>query len=264
LRTAKRYIKLYGSFLRISIMRDMQSRGNFFVGCLVVFCFPVLSLLFVGAIYGQTANLNGWTLPQYLVLVGTFMMLSSFVFTMFFKNIFELPEFIRKGNLDFMLLKPINNQFLVSTRYVSFVEMAQILPGAVLVIIGAVNLDGGIEWWRWLLYPVLMVCGIIITYSIWFMMVTPCVWWIKMDFAEFFFNLFDLGRYHPDMFGGVVRVVLTFVLPFGVVAATPADLLLNRLSVEALIWMVGAAALFLYASHRFWRYAQKRYHGASS
>ncbi|NWJ46806.1 MAG: ABC-2 family transporter protein [Chloroflexi bacterium] len=264
MRVIKRYVKLYSSFVRINLMREMEARGNFVASCLVILCFPMFSLIFVGAIFSQTKNLNGWSVNQYLVLVGSYMVVSSLVFTLFFKNVFELPEYIRKGQLDFILLKPINNQFFVSTRMVSFGEMMQGIPGIVLIFVGISGGNLSVDWWRWLLYPVFVLCGVIIAYSTWFIMTIPCIWWVKMDFAEFFFNLFDLGRYHPDMFGGFAKTILTFVIPFGVVAATPADLLLNRLGWESALWALVLAGGLLFISHRFWKFAQTRYFGASS
>ena len=62
----------------------------------------------------------------------------------------------------------------------------------------------------------------------------------------------------------VAASMLVYLIPVGVIAATPADLLLNRLDWTAALWSVGIAALLLYLSHRFWRFAQTRYYGASS
>ncbi len=259
-----RYVKLYMAFLRNCVVREMESRGNFFVGMLVIFCFPLFPLLLIGAIYQQTKLLGGWTMYEYFMLVGTFQILSALVYTFFMRNIFNMPEYIRKGELDFYLLKPVNSQFLLSTRYVSFTELSQAIPGTILVIIGAVNSNLDIEWWRWPLYLVFVLCGMIITYAIWFMMVLPCIWMVKLDSIEFFFGLFDTARYHPNMFGGIVKILMTYVLPLGIVAATPADLLTKRLDWGGAAWAFVAAAGSLYLSSRFWNFAQSRYYGASS
>jgi ABC-2 type transport system permease protein len=259
-----RHIKLYGAFIRICLVREMEARGNFLVNCVLIFCFPLVQLLFVGAIYSKTGNLNGWTLYQYLTLLGSFQIVSALVFTMFFRNIFEMPDYIRKGQLDFYLLKPVNSQFMITTRYLAITEFSQAIPGIILLIVGVANLNTTIDWWQWLLYPVFIACGVVICYSIWFIMVIPCIWWVKMDLAEFFFNLFDTGRYHPNMFGGAVKVIMIYILPFGVVASTPSDLLLGRLSWAAAGWTLAVTAGLLFLSSRFWRFASAHYYGASA
>ncbi len=259
-----RYLKLYSSFARICAMREMEARGSFFVGFLVITLFPLFPLLFIGAIYGQTNSLGGWSFHEYLVLTGLFQVLSAIVMTVCLRNLFGMPELIRKGELDFYLLKPINSQFLLSTRYLAYTELAQALPGTAMIVIGLVNLNGQVEWWRWLLLPIFMLTGLIILYSIWFIAVLPCIWLVRFESFELFFGLLELGRYHPTMFGGIIRLFLVFVLPLGVVAATPADLLLKRLSPEAGLWALIVAGILLYVSNRFWRFAQNHYYGASS
>jgi ABC-2 type transport system permease protein len=259
-----RYIKLYAEFMRVCAIREMEARGNFVIGSLVILCFPFFPLLLIGAIYGRINSLGGWTLYEYFILVGSFQIIGAFVLTMFFKNIFGMPEYVRKGELDFFLLKPVNSQFMLTTRYLSFTEFPNAISGIVLLVIGIVNLNLTIEWWRWLLYPVFLACGVIIAYSIWFMLTLPCIWWVRNELQEFFFGLFEIGRYHPSMFSGIVKGILIYVIPVGVIASTPADLLLNRLSWEAGLWAVGIAAGLLFISNRFWRFAQSHYYGASS
>ncbi|HEX2912765.1 MAG TPA: ABC-2 family transporter protein [Chloroflexia bacterium] len=260
----RRYLKLYLSFIRICLMREMEARGSFVVGCLVIFCFPVFPLLLVGAIYSQVPNLAGWTLYQYLMLVGTFQIVSALTYTMFLRNIFQFPEYVRKGELDFFLLKPVNSQFMLTTRYLSFSELAQAVPGTALVIIGALNAGTAIDWWRWPLYAGFVACSVIICYAMWFIMTIPCIWFIRLDTQEFFFSMAELGRYHPTMFGGLVRSVLLYVIPFGIIAATPADWLLSRITWQSAGWMLLVTAGLLFLSNRFWRFAQTRYYGASS
>lgn len=260
----KRYLKLYLSFMRICAVREMESRGNFIMGIVVIFCFPWFPLLFAGAIYGRTSALGGWTYNEYLVLLGTFQIISSLIFTLFLRNIMGMPENVRKGELDFFLLKPVNSQFMISLRYLAYTEIAQALPGTVLVTIGLLNLNTPFDLWRLPLYLLFVLVSVVIGYSVWFMLVTPCVWTVRLESQEIFFGVLEAGRYHPSMFGGVVRVVLVTVVPVGVMSATPADLLLNRLTWEAAAWAIFLAGGLLFASSRLWRFAQTRYYGASS
>ncbi len=260
----KRYIKLYSSFLKICAIREMESRGNFIVGSFVIVWFPLFPLLFIGAIFQQTSTLSGWNFYDYLVLTGTFQIISGLVFAMFFQNIFRFPEYVRKGELDFFLLKPVNSQFMLSTRYVSFQELAQCIPGLVLLITGLLNRPEAVEWWRWPLYFFFMVCGVIVSYSIWFISIVPCVWLVKLDTPELFFGFFEMARYHPNMFSGIVKIILLYIVPLGVVAAAPADMLLNRLDPWLAGWSCLAAVMLLFISNRFWHFASTRYSGASS
>lgn len=259
-----RYIRLYSSFLRICAIREMEARGSFVVGSLLILLSSFFPLLFVGAIYSQVKSLGGWTFYEYLLLVGTFQIMTGIIFGLFAQNMFGMPDYVRKGELDFFLLKPVNSQFMLTTRYIRFNEMAAILLGVLLIAIGVANLQLEIEWWRWLLYPFFVACGTLICYAIWFIMVTPTVWIIRLETQELFIGIFDLGRYHPNMFNGLIKTILIYILPIGIVVATPSDLLLNRLGWQEAGWTLIVAAFLLFVSSRFWRFAQTRYYGASS
>ncbi len=260
----RRYFKLYGAFLRICAVREMEARGNFFVGSFLLGAFSLLPLLFIGAIYRQTPSLGGWSLYQYLTLVGTFQIMNSLLYGLFARNMFDLMEQIRKGGLDFFLLKPVNNQFLLSTRFVLFNELPGVIPGIFLVGLSIVNLHLIVDWWRWPLYLIFMVSGMVIAYSIWFMTVIPSIWLIKLDAPEVFVGIFDISRYHPSMFGGYLRVILVYLFPIGIVVSTPADIIMGRLDWTSAVWALLASAITLYISNRFWRFALLYYHGASS
>ncbi len=259
-----RYLKLYTAFLRTCLMREMESRYSFIVGCIVILFFPILPLLLVGAIYSQVSSLGGWTLYQYMVLLGTFHIINGLIFTLFFNNMFEIPEMVRKGQMDFFLLKPVNSQFMLSMRSVAFREFAQVIPGIVMLVYGLLNLSVTIEWWQWLGYLLFIASGTVVAYAIWFISVLPVIWWVKMDSPELFLTIFDVARYHPNMFNGGLKFALTYILPVGIAVAAPADLLLGRLGWEAAIGSLLAAAVLLFISNRFWRFAQTRYYGASS
>lgn len=259
-----RYLKLYLSFMRICALRELEARGNFVGGAIVVFFFPWFPLLFAGAIYGRTSSLGGWTFHEYLVLLGTFQIISSLIFTLFMRNIMGMPENVRKGELDFFLLKPVNSQFMISLRYLAFTEIAQALPGIALVTFGLLNSNAQVDLWRLPLYVVFIAISLVIGYSVWFMLVIPCVWTVRLESQEIFFTVMEAGRYHPSMFGGIFRVILLTIIPIGVMSATPADLLLNRLSWEGAVWAFVLAGLLLWLSGRLWRFAQTRYYGASS
>lgn len=259
-----RYIKLYGSFFRICLVREMEARGSFLVGCVLILFIFVFPLLFMGAIYSQVPSLGGWTFYQYLILVGTFQIMGGLLFGIFAQNIFSMTDYVRKGELDFFLLKPVNSQFMLTTRYIRFNELPAVLPGIVMLIIGIINSHIEVQWWQWLLYPVFLACGLITCYSLWFMVVIPVIWVIRLETADLFTSLFDVSRYHPSMFSGILKVVLVYILPIGVVVSTPADVITNRLNLGEAFWAVLVAAVLLYASNRFWKFAQNHYYGASS
>lgn len=259
-----RYIRLYSCFFRNCLVREMEARGSFVAGCILIMFTFIFPLLFIGAIYSQVPTLGGWTFYQYLVLVGTFQITSGLLFGIFAQNIFGMQDYVRKGELDFFLLKPVNSQFMLTTRYVRFNELPAALPGIVMLIVGIINAHLQIAWWQWLLYPIFIACGLIICYALWFITVIPVIWVVRLETADLFSSFFDISRYHPSMFSGIIKSVLVYVLPIGIVVSTPADVITNRITLGEACWAVLVAAILLFISNIFWKFAQNHYYGASS
>ena len=57
--------------------------------------------------------------------------MNSVVQTFFMTNVDELTDLIRTGGLDFILLKPIDTQFLVSLRRIDWSSLANLVAGLV-------------------------------------------------------------------------------------------------------------------------------------
>ncbi len=101
--------------------------------------------------------------------------------------------------------------------------------------------------------------------SLWLMMVSLAFWFVRLDnFTELFYGFYEAGRYPVAIYRGVVRVVLTFVVPIAFVTTFPASALLGRLDQEtASIALAFAIGLF-FLSNRFWNLALRHYSSASS
>ena len=66
------------------------------------------------------SHIADWSEPQYFFFVGCFFALNGLIETLFLENCNEFAELVRTGDLDFLLLKPIDEQFLISCRKVDW------------------------------------------------------------------------------------------------------------------------------------------------
>ncbi|MDR1440294.1 MAG: ABC-2 family transporter protein [Clostridiales bacterium] len=66
------------------------------------------------------------------------------------------------------------------------------------------------------------------------------------------------------LFKGVFKAVFHFILPYGVMATVPTQLLSGTLSMHGLLQALGAVAVFTVFALWFWRFGLKHYKSASS
>src|SRR5262245_31434364 len=129
MRTALRYLRLWGAFARYGLTRELAFRWNFVIRVSVEILWLALLLVFYETVFAQTTVVAGWSEPQYLFFVGCYFALGGLIETLFMENCNEFADLIRSGDLDFYLLKPIDEQFLVSCRNIDWATAPNVLMG---------------------------------------------------------------------------------------------------------------------------------------
>jgi ABC-2 type transport system permease protein len=174
-------------------------------------------------------------------------------------------EHIRKGTLDFVLLKPADAQFLVSTAKFEPWRVVDVLGGLAIFGVafhrmGRVPAPGGVA-----LAAVLLGAATVILYSLWILVVSAAFFVVKVDNLSFLFvSIYDAARWPADVFRGVLRVVFTFVVPLAVMTTFPAEALLGRLAPARAAGIAAGALVFAVGARRVWLRSIARYTSASS
>lgn len=261
----RRHIRLFTVFVRTCLVKEMEFRGNFWAGTLLGAGWVMAYLVFAKIIFANTNAVGGWTQGQTVMLIGTYTLSTGLVGMFFARNLSELPNQIRLGNFDFTLLKPVNSQFFVSLRYLSFTESGTITAAIFLVFYGA-SLDSVRFTLPGVLgYLAMLTCGLTIYYSVYLMLMSTAFWFIKVE------NLWTLGdtvfqvaRAPMNIYGRVAFRFFTFVLPLVFVAHIPSQALISGVSPVYFFTGIGMASVLLFISSRFWEFATRFYSSASS
>lgn len=259
-----RYWRIYRSFFVSSFARELEFRANFFAKVLqnVMWIFFFLMILLV--IYRNTNSVAGWSRGQAFVLAATVFLMTS-VAGALFMSLQEIPEHVRKGTLDFIITKPIDTQFWISTRKFNFDQVGTLLAGMVMVAVG-VFLSGVTPGFvAWLSYLILLLCSVVIFYSFNLALMTTGIWLVRVD------NLWVLGesvqqvaRYPVEIFPRTVQWAFFYVMPLAFIATVPASQLVKTPDPKMVLLGVAWAAAFFVLARLFWRFALRHYTSASS
>ena len=149
-----RYLRLYNAFLTNNLSRAMEFRAQFFAGIVGYMIWNGVSLLFINVVFGKVGAVRGWTREEMWVLLGTFVILESLCFGLLGPNMLRFSGMVRDGSLDVALTRPVNTQFLVSTRYMDINALLNSSVGVALLFYGLHRLGrtpAPHEWALWLL-----------------------------------------------------------------------------------------------------------------
>jgi ABC-2 type transport system permease protein len=258
-----RYFFLLGNQLRVSALLAMQYRLDFLLDAVMSFFWTASALVPLLVLYGQRTSVAGWTWPEALLVVAWFTMLKGVLDGAIQPALTNVVEHIRKGTLDFLLLKPVDAQFIVSTSRFQLYQGSDFFGG--LCILGwALHRLG-----RWpsfggaLLAALLLVGAVVILYSIWILVVSLAFFVVKVDNLSYLFSsIYDAARWPASIFRGVLAFVFTFVIPIAVMTTFPALAILDRLSAWRAIGAIAGAAAFAFVARRVWLQALGHYTSA--
>ena len=127
--TVRRYARVYVACLRNCLARELEFRISFLLTAGSTVLWAIFSMALAGMIFTNVRQVGGWDLDRMLVLTGTFLIADSLSSAFIQRNMQRLAEMINKGELDFVLTRPISSQFLVSVRYVDFGDLPTSVVG---------------------------------------------------------------------------------------------------------------------------------------
>jgi ABC-2 type transport system permease protein len=234
------YLRIFLTFARNSLVRDMTFRTNFLIESISSLSWVFMNLGFYVLVFEYTPMIgraSGWGKYQFFVFLATALLINSLVEALFMTNADQFSELIRTGNLDFALLKPVDTQFLISLQRIEWSAAGNFVFGWLLLGYSLVRLDYWPGWWQMVLYPAYLVCGVGILYSLMISLAACSVWLGRnQTLYDFWFYITIFARYPMEIytgrFGDPLRRFFTYVVPVLVVINVPAQLLVRPLRVQ--------------------------------
>ncbi len=263
----RRYLEIYGIMLRNSLIREMSFKANFVLWMLVELLWFLGQIVFFSIIFGSVNRIGDWSKWQVVLLVGTHQMIAQLFQAFFFVNLSNIPELVRTGKLDSLLVLPVDSQFAVSTKQFGLDSVVNAMLGAAVVIFSLVQLRVVPTPLEIGLYLIAIAFGIVIHYSIMLVLAAVSFWIVRAQGLVYgYFNFLNIARYPDVIYPWFFRLVFSWFIPVIIVANIPARLLVKSLGqpLELIGHLTLAAGFAFLVSRIFWRFALRHYSSASS
>ena len=260
----RRALRLWRIFFTHSLIQDLEYRVNWWMNALNSLLFLGSGLLVLWVVFTQANAIGGWSFDQAFTLLGVFVFLEAVTMVFLVPNLNRVPDYVRRGELDFLLLKPLSARFIVSTRYASVWWTPQLGLGLGVIAWGMAR-QGTLDALNIATGSIMLVAATAILYAVWFALTTTAFWFVKVDnVSELFTAFFAAGRFPVSAYPFWARALLTYVVPVAFLTTVPAEAFSGRLEWPWALASLGMAVLFLGASQLLWRAALANYTSASS
>jgi len=262
-----RAARLIICFMQASFQEELAYRANFLSSLFYSLLNLLTGVLGVWVLFGQIESVKGWNLASTLALLGVYLTVSA-LRSLFIgpglESLAGMDGEIWSGAFDFTVLRPVNTQFLVSLRKWRLFALIDLLLGLGVLAVAILQLKVALSAWNILAFLLTLLCGTLILYAILLIFAALIFWSPGVLFTWVFDGMFQMGRYPLGMYPGWLRLVLTWVVPVGVITTLPAQALMGTLSLSGLLTSLGLALGLVLAASALFRSALKRYASASS
>lgn len=272
----KRFQPAYGSvlyrFVKNSIIREMTFRSHFLITLLTRAFWFVAQLVLFELIYQNVNSIADWNRAEYFAFIATGMLINAIVETFFMPNCANFSELIRTGNLDFLLLKPIDTQFIVSFEKINFAMFNQVFLAIVLLGYSLHQLNIVPTVMGVIQYAMLVGFGVVFFYSMMLILASTSVWFGRnQGLYDFWFYITVFARYPREVYSGgpmaeAFGFTFSYLFPILVVVTVPARILVEKtLESSWLLAMAPIGSIVLLGCARYIFYwSINRYRSASS
>ncbi len=260
-----RYLSLYYHLVKFSIINEMEYRFDFLANVARYVVWVIVAYIGFLVIFQQTTTIVGWNKNEAFVLFGVYMLIDEIWFALFSRNLNMISEYIRLGTLDYILLRPVSTQFLVSLKELLLVSVPNVFIAFGIIGYYLHQADVQRTFLQVLIGGLLIVNSILMLYSIMIIAVTLAFWIIELKAFWELYDIFTEGaRYPIGFYKEPLRFILTFIIPLAIMFTFPAQFLVKNLSWEFIILSFVVGGMLFFAAHKFFYFGIKHYNSASS
>ncbi len=261
------YLRLIKRYMSASAQYELAYRANFWISLLHSILNLGTGVLGIVVLFEQVDSIHGWDRPATLTILGVYLVVGAL------RRLFIGPSLeslagmdgeVWSGKLDYTLIRPVDIQFQASFRYWQPLALIDLIFGLGVLGVTIWQLGAVLTWGGVGMFLVALSAGMTTLYAILLLFAGLVFWSPGFLFTWIFDSLFQMGRYPVGIYPGWLQIVLTWVVPVGVMTTLPAQALTSDLTLgrfgAGLILSLG----FLVMASIFFRLGLKRYVSASS
>lgn len=261
----RRYLRLYLYFLRFSFSKAMEFRLDFTFRIVMDIVYYIVNISLFKILFLHTDIIGGWSQEQMMIFVGSYLLVDALNMTFFSTNLWWLPYYINKGDLDYYLIRPVAPLFFLSLREFSANSFVNLIIAAGIFLWAVLNYSAPWDIYQLIGLVLLLINGTLLLYSIQMIMILPVFWTHSpRGFVDLFYTL-GLAMERPDrIFRGWLRIFFTILVPFALIASFPARFFIEGFDKGTFLHLTVVSCTVWFILMKVWNAGLKNYSSASS
>lgn len=205
------YLKLFCSFFKISFLKSITYRFDFIMSLFEGLTMLAINMLFFYVTAIVTGNENN---PYNFLLATVYQVYIGIFYGLFIDNITGLKFYINRGDLDWMLMKPVSSQFYISMRFINFGHFISAIFSIPVMFIVLDKYNMGISKIGLLISILYLIIGLIDAYTLLITTTSLAIVFTSSgNVSGLILPLISLGKYPRKMFSETISRAIIILLP---------------------------------------------------
>jgi ABC-2 type transport system permease protein len=258
-----KYLHLYLIYTKYSFQVAFANR---LTAGIFLFAKSIRILLFATFLWfllQRTGGLGNYSQTQALFIYLSFNLIDT-LSQLLFREVYRLREYILKGNLDFVLLKPVHPFSKILFGGTDGLDLIiAILLLLLIMFLGQSIFSANLLTWS--AYLFLIFSSLVLATSFHILVIILGI--LTNSFTNIVLIYRDLSsmfRIPLNLYPEPLRILFTFVLPLGVMLSFPADAFFGLLAPNTLIITCLASLTLLICANLGWQYTIRHYQSTGS
>jgi len=238
----------------------INHKVNLILELLTLFLKQLVAFTFIYVIFNNIPSLLEWSINDLILFLAVYM-INTGVADTFTTSLYNIEKFVRRGEFDRMLVKPLPVFLQVLSSRIDITNIVNVITGTFLLCI-LFKIEYILFDFRFLvIISFFMVVSLIIIYGLRIITMSIAFWTqTSLPIAVAIGNINEFSKYPIDIYGNSIYWTLIHVLPYAYISYFPAMLILNKISYcEVGLYMVISIPLLMIVANTIWCKGLKRY-----
>lgn len=210
----------YMEIIKKGFIEQAEYQIDFYLRCLYEIALVIVNMGFFDIIYLHTETIGTWTLNEIKILVLVSALLDGFITFFCVEGLNRLPQLIDTGELDYILLKPVNKRIYISFYKVCASQIFSISFFFIYLLVLLVK--EGYTIIQFLIFIFMTLISLVILYCMFFCIMCLSFWTVRVDIGvSLFFQLFTVGNKPLEIYPEIAKKILSFLIPIGLAINYP-------------------------------------------
>lgn len=262
----EKHLKIYLKYFRIFLKTRLVYKWDTALSILNNALSLAGSIAFIMLLFTQIETLNGWSFWELIFLTAFFRMVLGVQTFLFFAPVFLGREFIITGDLDRVIVRPLNALYQVYADMINIHNFAEALGSLAVLLYAAKKLSIQFSLLKMLFGLASVISSVFLLAAIFLGLGTFAFWTGKSrSFFTIVWRVRDFSQYPINIYPGAIKAFLMTLMPVAFASYFPVSFLLGKPENYILqLFSLISGPIFFLVSYRFWLYGLSNYSSTGS